>query len=361
MQFDGYIENLKKISLHIDDRLVQTIEGNSILNAASQNGIHIPTLCYHPRTRQAGRCRLCVVEVERMPGLQVSCALAAREGMVVHTKTEKIIATRKMIVELYLASGGHNCISCEASGGCELQEAAYHLGIEKPGFPVVEKDLPIDVSSPMITRDMNKCIQCYRCIIGCNDIVVNEVLDMGFRGSRMTVVCDTDKPMGKSSCVACGECVQLCPTGALTEKKAVGKGRIWETEKTSTICPYCGVGCRIHLHVKEDEIIKVTGIEGLEPNYGSLCIKGRFGYDFVHSPDRLKKPLLRKGGRLKEVSWEEALDFIAKRLGEIKEADGPDAIVGIGCARSTNESNYVMMKFMRAVIGTNNVDHCART
>jgi formate dehydrogenase major subunit len=281
--------------------------------------------------------------------------------MVVHANTERIIETRKMIVELYLSNGRHDCISCEANGNCELQDVAYRLGIEKSSFPIVEKDFAIDRSSPMIIRDMNKCIQCYRCIVGCNEHVVNEVLDMGFRGSRMSVVCDLDKPMGQSSCVMCGECVQLCPTGALTEKKSVGKARSWETEKVKTTCPYCGVGCQIHLHVKDNEIIKVTGTENAVPNYGSLCIKGRFGYDFVSSPERLRTPLIRKNGELIEANWDEALDFTARRLSEIKESDGPESIVGIGCARSTNENNYTMMKFMRAVIGTNNVDHCART
>ena len=352
---------MNKISLRIDGLIIQAVEGDSILNTARQNGIYIPTLCYHPRTRKAGKCRLCIVEVERMPGLQVSCSLAAREGMVVHTKTSRIVETRKMIVELYLANGKHDCLSCEANGACELQDAAYHLGIEKSTFPVVEKDMPVDASSPMIIRDMNKCIQCYRCIVGCNDITVNDVLDMGYRGSKMTVVCDTDKPMGKSSCVVCGECVQLCPTGALVEKKAVGKGRAWDMKQVRTTCPYCGIGCQMLLHVKDNEIIKVTGVEDVEPNRGTLCIKGRFGYDFVHSPERLKSPLLRKNGVLTEVSWDEALDYTAVKLSEIKKLHGPDSIVGIGCARSTNESNYVMMKFMRAVVGTNNLDHCART
>ncbi len=352
---------MKTVSLHIDGKYVQTPEGSTILTAARQNGIHIPTLCYHPRTGQAGKCRICVVEVEGLPGLQVSCSILAQDGMAVLTNTERIIETRKMIVELYLSSGKHNCMSCEDCGSCELQEVAYRLGIEKSDFPAVEKDRPVDVSCPMIVRNMNKCIQCYRCIFACNDIAVNEVLDMGYRGSKMIVVCDTDKPMGKSSCVVCGECVQLCPTGALTEKKAIGKGRHWETNKVRTTCPYCGIGCQLQLHVKDNEIIKVTGAEDVEPNYGSLCVKGRFGYDFAHSPQRLKSPLLRRDGKLEEVSWEEALDFTAKRLSEIKQVHGPDSIVGIGCARSTNESGYIMMKFMRAVIGTNNIDHCART
>jgi formate dehydrogenase major subunit len=304
---------------------------------------------------------MCIVEVERMPGLHTSCSLPARDGMVIHTNTERITETRKLIVELLLSNGKHNCMSCEANGACELQEVAYNLGIEKSSFPVVEKEMPVDRSCPMIVRDMNKCIQCFRCIKGCNHITVNEVLDMGFRGSRMTVVCDTNKPMGDSSCVVCGECVQLCPTGALTEKKVAGKGRAWDIKKIKTTCPYCGVGCQIYLHVRDNEILKITGVENVEPNFGTLCIKGRFGYDFVHSPHRLQKPLVRKNGKLEEVSWEEALDYTADKLSTIKKAHGPDSIVGIGCARSTNESNFVMMKFMRAVLGTNNVDHCART
>lgn len=352
---------MDRITLNIDSRDIQADIGDTVLNVTRKNGIYIPTLCYHPRTRQAGKCRICVVEVEGLPGLQVSCSLPARDGMVIRTTTERIIETRKMIVELYLSNGKHNCISCEANGVCELQDTAYRLGIEKSTFPIVEKDLPVDQSSPMIIRDMNKCIQCYRCIAGCNNLVVNEVLDMGFRSNRMSVVCDLNKPLGQSSCVICGECVQLCPTGALVEKKTVGKARSWETENMRTTCPYCGVGCQIRLHVKDNEIVKVTGIEDVAPNFGSLCLKGRFGYDFVHSPERLKMPLLRKNGDLVEVSWDEVLDFAAGRLSEIKETSGPDSIVGIGCARSTNENNYVMMRFMRSVIGTNNVDHCART
>jgi formate dehydrogenase major subunit len=213
----------------------------------------------------------------------------------------------------------------------------------------------------MIVRDMNKCIQCFRCIEGCNNQVVNEVLEMGFRGSGMSVVCDLDKPMGESSCVICGECVQLCPTGALTEKKPIGKESNRNTSKVRTTCPYCGIGCQIHLHVRDNEVLKVTGAEGAKPNYGSLCIKGRFGYDFVNSPDRLQSPLIRKNGKLVEVDWDEALDYTAERLTDTKKTDGPDAVVGIGCARTTNEDNYLMMQFMRGVVGTNNVDHCART
>ena len=352
---------MNKISLNIDGRDIQAEPGKSLLSAARENGIYIPTLCYHPRTRKAGKCRLCVVEVKGLPGLQVSCSIAAFEGMIVRTDTQIIAETRKMIVELYLSGGKHDCPSCEADGVCELQDIAKKLGIEKSSFPDSGKTYDVDSSNPMIIRDMNKCVHCFRCIAGCNHLVVNEVLDMGYRGKDMTVVCDFDKPMGKSSCVICGECVQLCPTGALIEKKPVGKESNRGTEKVRTTCPYCGIGCQMFLHVRDNVILKVTGVETAKPNYGSLCIKGRFGYDFVNSPDRLGSPLVRKDGKLVEVSWEEALDYTAEKLSMIKKEHGPDSIVGIGCARTTNEDNYLMMKLMRGVIGTNNVDHCART
>ncbi len=352
---------MNKIVLNIDGSDITAEVGKSLLSVARENGIYIPTLCYHPRARKAGKCRICVVEVKGLPGLQVSCSLAAVDGMVVRTDTKRIIETRKMIVELYLASGKHDCTSCEADGVCELQNAAKNLGIEKSGFPVSDQGHAIDPSSPMIIRDMNKCIQCGRCIVGCNELVVNEVIELGYRGSSMSVVCDLDSPMGESSCVICGECVQLCPTGALIEKKPAGKESNRDTVKVRTTCPYCGVGCQIFLHVRDNEILKVTGVETAKPNYGSLCIKGRFGYDFVNSPDRLKSPLVRKDGKLVEVSWEEALDYTAEKLSWTRETHGPDSIVGIGCARTTNEDNYLMMKLMRGVIGTNNIDHCART
>jgi len=352
---------MKNFIIHIDGIQIETASGRTILEAAQEHNIYIPTLCHHPRTGKTGKCRLCVVEVEGDKNLQPSCCTEATDGMIIRTCTRRVIETRRTIVELYLSSGNHNCLTCESNSKCELQDAAWHLGIEETSFPLIRRNLPIDTSSPMIIRDMNKCIQCYRCIAGCNRIAVNEVLDMGFRGNRMTVICDTDKPMGKSSCVICGECVQLCPTGALTEKKSVGRARAWETKMIRTTCPYCGVGCQMHLHIKGNEIIKVTGTENVSPNKGSLCIKGRFGYDFVHSSDRLSMPLIRKGNDFVEVSWDDALDYTARKLTGISHKHGPDSIVGIGCARSTNESNYLMMKFMRAVIGTNNIDHCART
>lgn len=350
------------MKITINGSVYEGKQGQTILQLALQNNIYIPTLCYHPRTKKAGYCRICVVEIEGMgDSLQVSCSTEISDGMIVHTETERINETRKLITELYLSNGSHNCINCESCGKCELQDIAYRLGIEASSLPIEPTDFKIDEDNPFIIKDMNKCIRCFRCINACQSVVVNDVLAMGYRGAESVVIVDDDIKYKDSSCVFCGECIQLCPVGALTEKKSFKKGRIWETRKVRTTCPYCGVGCQINLHVKDNKIIRVTGVDGVPPNEGNLCLKGRFAYDFVNHTDRLKSPMIRKNGELVHVTWNEALDYTSKRLSEIKKNYGPDSIAGISCARSTNENNFAMMKFMRAVIGTNNLDHCART
>ncbi len=215
----------------------------------------------------------------------------------------------------------------------------------------------------MIMRDMNKCILCGRCVRACNEIQVNEVLDFAGRSYRAKVGTAFDEDYINSSCVFCGECVQACPTGAITLKQAKFAGRPWELQKVKTTCTYCGVGCQMDLFVKDNRIVKVVGNrEYGQPNEGSLCVKGRFGMDFVEHPDRLKKPLIRykKNEDFREASWEEAFTFIADNLSRIKKENGADSIAGLSSARCTNEENYLFQKFMRACIGTNNVDHCAR-
>jgi len=296
-----------------------------------------------------------------MRGLQTACSLVPNDGMRINTQTSRVIEARKMVVNLLLSNGNHNCISCEMNGDCELQNAAYSLGIEVPAF-IVEETEERDESAAFIVRDSNKCIHCGRCISGCNNMVVNEVLDFGFRGSHTKVICDNDIPMGESSCVQCGECVQLCPVGALVEKKGMGKARRWETRAVRTTCPYCGVGCQLELHVKGDQIIRVTGVEGAQPNQGHLCVKGRYGYDFIYSKERLTTPLIRESnGEFREAGWDEALDLVADKFKQIIKESGPDAIAGVSCARSINEDSYNMQKLFRSAIGTNNIDHCART
>lgn len=338
------------------------IDGNkTVLQIAKENGIYIPSLCYHPKLGPASKCRVCVVEVEGVRNLQTSCSLIPTEGMKIATDSARVLETQKMVVSLILSNGNHNCLICPRNGDCELQDAVYYLGLELPAF-VVEEHEEKDESAAFIVRDGDRCIQCGRCVEACNRLVVNEVLDFGLRGGHTRVICDDDRPMGLSSCVQCGECVQVCPVGALTEKKGIGKGRPWEIRKVRTTCPYCGVGCQLELHLKGDRIVRVKGVEGAKPNNGHLCVKGRYGYDFIYSKERLTTPLIKESnGKFREASWDEALDLVANKFKQIIKESGPDAIAGVSCARSINEDSFYMQKLFRAAIGTNNIDHCART
>lgn len=350
-------------TMTINDRKVHFKDGRTILEVARENGIYIPSFCYHPKTGPAGKCRACVVEVEGMRGLQTSCSVQAAGDMVVKTDTDTVKEARKTVVNLLLASGRHNCISCEANGSCELQDAAYYLGIELPAFIIDSEPEEKDESSEMIVVDHGKCIKCGRCVEACNRCVVHEVLDFGYRHHATRIIFDNGMAMGESSCVQCGECSQICPVGAIIDKKSIGKGRPWELRKVDTVCPYCGVGCRLTLHIndKTNRIVKVTGVEGAPANDGMLCVKGRYGYDFANSDERLTAPLIRDGGgKLREAEWDEAVSLVAGKLKEIMKKHGPDAIAGLSSAKATNEENYVFQKFMRREVGTNNIDHCAR-
>ena len=353
----------KKITLTIDGQEVSANLGQTILEAARSLGIYIPTLCHYQNTTNVGACRVCVVEVENARSLVASCCMPITQGMVVRTNTPAVRAAQKMIVELLWSSGDHNCLTCEQNGACELQDLVYWLKIEKPRFPIEPPGHAMDESNTMIYRDLNKCVLCGRCIRACNEIQVNEVLDFAMRGSYAKVGPAFDADYIDSSCVFCGECLQVCPTGAITFKQAKFGGRPWELDKVRTTCTYCGVGCQMDLYTKDNKIVKVMGNrEYGAPNDGSLCVKGRFGMDFVSHPDRLKKPLIRykKNEDFKETTWDEAYTFIADKLTAIKKANGPDSIAGLSSARCTNEENYLFQKFLRAAIGTNNVDHCAR-
>jgi predicted molibdopterin-dependent oxidoreductase YjgC len=352
------------VRLTIDGRELEAQPGQTVLEAARQHGIYIPALCYHPKTGKAGRCRACVVEVEGIRGLKESCAMPVKDGMVVHTDTARVQGTRRNVVELLLSEGHHNCLSCQASGECELQKMAYMLGIERPAYLIDSEPSPLDTSSEGIVREADKCIQCGRCVSACQGTVVNEVLGFGYRGSHAKVICDADLPMGTSSCVLCGECVQICPVGALTFKQLrEQKIRPVETQSSKVTCPYCGVGCQIDLHTKDNQYAYATATEvewERQPNQGMLCMKGRFGLDYISSPDRLRHPLVRKDGKLEEATWDEALDYVADRMKQVIKAHGPDSVGFFTSAKVTNEENYALSRFARAVVGTNNIDHCAR-
>ena len=334
--------------------------GQTILTVAREAGISLPTLCDYKDTIPTGACRICVVEVEGARTLLPACATQAAQGMVVQTESPRVVEARKTVIELLLASGNHQCLVCEANGECELQALAYRYQVTTPDF-ANPPDTPYyyEDNNSMIVRDFSKCVMCGRCVRACNERQVNQAIATGYRGAHNKIVACGDYPYINSDCVFCGECVQSCPVGALLDKQARFKGRPWERTQVRTTCPYCGVGCQLDVHVKDNRIVKVTGADAI-PNNGKLCVKGRFGWGFVDHPDRLQTPLIKENGTFREASWDEALDLVAARLGEIRDTAGPEAIGGWTSARITNEENYLMQKFMRAVIGTNHVDHCAR-
>lgn len=352
------------MKLTINDIPCEARESMTVLEAARENGVYIPSLCHHPRTGPAGKCRACVAEIEGMRGLQTCCTVKVREGLVVRSNSESALTAQRMVVDLALSTGRHDCLSCEQNGICELQTAAYFLGIERPSIDLPAEEDVLDDSSESILRDHAKCIKCGRCVAACNNLVMHEVLDFGNRGRDIRVICDEDVPMGESSCVRCGECAQVCPVGALVYKPGIGKGRSWELKRTRTICPYCGVGCNIDVvTTRDDKILYGMGTEHDWqdlPNQGMLCVKGRFGLDFVNHPDRITRPMVRKDGALVEVSWDEALDAAAAGLAGALKAHGPRAVGCLSSAKVSNEENYAMMRFARGVLKTNNIDHCAR-
>jgi len=348
------------VSLTIDGKPIKTKKGSTILEAALDNGIEIPHLCYHKGLSVAGACRLCLVKIKGRPGMVASCLTEVAEGMEVIAFDEEIDETRRLIVELILSEHKHDCLVCEKNGQCELQDLAYRLGIDRVRFSVEKPNEELDNSSEVILRDPNRCILCGRCVRSCAEIAVQDVLKFANRGSEMFIIAGLNQLLAETDCVFCGACVQACPTGSLTEKLARFQGRSWEFRKVRTTCPYCGVGCQIELNIKDDRIVKVYGVEEGPENKGHLCVKGRFGFDFVHHEDRLTTPLIKRNGEFEEASWDEALDLVATKFSQLKQKYGSDALAGLSSAKCTNEENYLFQKFVRVCFGTNNVDHCAR-
>jgi formate dehydrogenase major subunit len=349
------------IALSIDGREVTVPRDSTILTAAKEAGVKIPTLCHLEELIPSSACRICVVEVEGARSLVPACSYPVSPGMKVKTHTGRVLNARRLITELILSDHPLDCMTCEKTGECQLQDLAYQMGLKGSRLQGEQHRYPIDLSNPLIARDYNKCVLCERCVRACDHIQGIDAIDYAHRGFHTKVAAPFDRGLKESDCVFCGQCVQVCPTGALTEKKALGLARSWEIQKVRTTCPYCGVGCQMWLHVKGDRITKVTGVRNAAPNKGRLCVKGRFGYDFIYSEERLKAPLIREKEEFREASWEEALDLIAAKFKEIIAEHGPDAIAGVSSSRSINEDSFQMQKLFRSVIGTNNIDNCART
>jgi len=341
-----------EIKLTINGIKVRTNKGATVLEAAQAAGIFIPTLCSDPDLEPYGSCRLCVVEIEGMRGLPTACTTPATNGMVVHSETPAVNDVRRTAVELLIADHPADCLTCRKNQQCELQKIAAYLGITERRFPRTDRELPVDTSNPFFDLDRNYCILCAKCVRTCDEVTGVGAIDLAFRGYPAKVATFGDKPLIESICKSCGECVVRCPVGALTPKET-----LQPTREVKTTCPYCGVGCQMYLGIKDEQVIRVRGDRDNDVNQGRLCVKGRFGIaEFIHHPERLTSPLIRCNGEFTEVSWDEALDEIAARLGHYQ----PDEVAIISSAKCTNEENYLMQKLGRAVLGTHNIDHCAR-
>ena len=360
------------VTLTIDGKTIESPKGSTVLEACLANDIYIPTLCYDPDLKPYGACRLCVVEIEGMRGLPTSCTTEATDGMVVHADTEKVNQSRRSTMELIMANHHGNCLTCSKNQDCELLKIARYLQIDEEHFNRLRKSeipaFPIDDSHPAFIRDPNKCVLCGRCVRACHEIAGVGAIDIAFRGNAAKVTTFGDNPIVESVCESCGECIAHCPTGAL-----VPKHEKQATHEVKTICPYCGVGCSLYLGVRGNDIVSVRGDRESPVNKGGVCVKGRFGFDFANHPDRLTKPLIRNEGRgkdievngnfrevFREASWEEALELVTQKLSKARDEHGPDSIGVLSSAKFTNEENYLVQKFTRVVLGTNNVDHCAR-
>ena len=350
---------MSAINLTIDGQEIEVAPGTTILEAARQLGINIPTFCHDPELAPNGACRICVVEVEKAKALVASCVAPAGPGMVVYTESERVVSARKKILSLILANHPLDCITCEKTGQCKLQDYCYRYDVTTSEFVGEMKELPFDDTNAFFLRDMNKCILCGICVGKCQDVVGAGAIDFTNRGFVTNVGPSFEDSIEDSTCVFCGMCIDNCPVGALIPKYGIGKGRPWEVELVPAICPYCGVGCNINLHVKDGEIIGATPDKENPVNRGHLCAKGKFGWDHVHSADRITAPLIKSDGVFIEVSWEEALDYIVDNIEEIQARFGSESLMGLGSPKASNEDNYLFQKLIRS-LGSNNIDSYTR-
>ncbi|MCP4707327.1 MAG: formate dehydrogenase subunit alpha [Planctomycetes bacterium] len=344
---------MDKIRFSIDGIEVTADKDQTILEAALAHDIYIPHLCYNPDVKSVGVCRLCMINIEGR-GMTISCKTPVEDGMNVSTEGEDIDKVRRVTVELLLANHPKDCLVCGQNNLCELQKIAAYIGVDSKRLDRLrrtESTEPIDTSNPFFDRDLNKCVLCGICVRTCQEMQGVGAIDFAFRGFGAKISTFGDKPIEQSKCESCGECVVRCPVGALTPKNFQRP-----TREVTSICSYCGVGCGFHLGVRGEKIVSVRGDRNNPVNKGQLCVKGRFGYDFVNHPDRLTKPLIKKNGQFEEASWDEALELTAKKLSGYKSGE----MAVFSSAKITNEENYVVQKFARKVLGTQHVDHCAR-
>lgn len=342
----------KMIKLTIDGIEVEVEKGKTILEAAQWAGICIPSLCHDRRLIPFGACRLCVVQQKGKSELVPSCFTPARNGMEIVTQSPKISESRRLQIQLILLNHPMICPRCEKEGECDLQKLIYEYGVEETLYPWEPMTFPADERSLLLQRDSNKCILCGRCVRICDEVQGVGELSFTRRGIRTTIDTDFHRPI---QCEFCGQCMDTCPVGAITSDRFDYKTKSWELKETTTPCPYCGCGCLLTIGSKNGEIKRVFSDPNRGPSDGNLCVKGRFGWDFIDHPDRVKTPILRVNGVFKEALWDEALQWIVHQFEETKAQYGPDAIAGIVSSRLTNEEHYLFQKLFREGIGTNQI------
>src|SRR6202451_2869609 len=365
------------IKFELDGQQVEARAGETIWQVAKRQGRDIPHLCYSPAPdyRPDGNCRACMVEIEGERVLAASCKRTPSVGMKVKSASDRAIAAQKMVMGLLVADQPARETSHDPDS--KFWHWAEKIEVTESRFPAAER-WQGDASHPAMCVNPDACIECVLCVRACREVQVNDVIGMAYRSHGAKIVFDFDDPMGESTCVACGECVQACPTGALMPSVMLDENQTRVTypdKKVDSLCPYCGVGCQVTYQVKEEKVIYAEGRDG-PANHNRLCVKGRFGFDYIHHPNRLTKPLVRLPGvkkdandqvdpanpfsHFREASWEEALDIAANGLNRIRDAKGPKALAGFGSAKGSNEEAYLFQKLVRTGFGTNNVDHCTR-
>lgn len=362
------------VTLTINGQTITSEGGKTVLEVCRERGIYIPTMCYDERLEAYGGCRLCIVEVKGQARPLSSCTTPIREGMEVTTESDRLTRLRKTVLELLLSNHPNDCMFCDKAGACTLQDLVYRYGVRYDKYYGEMWNLPKKDDNPFISYDPNKCVLCNRCVNICQNVVMKGTIDMtgrGFYSKPDTAFC---KPLTPDICLFCGQCVSTCPVGALTEKQAMGKGRVGSVERVRTTCTYCGTGCNFYLNVNNGKIVKVTSDYEAPVNRGNLCVKGRFGYDFIQHPDRITKPLIRREGVtdtspevlknpmavFREAEWDEALNLVASKFTELRDKYGTDSVGGFSSSRCTNEENFLFAKWVRTTLHTNNVDNCAR-
>jgi NADH-quinone oxidoreductase subunit G len=344
----------KPVTFTLDGRQVTSNPGTLVIEAAKGQGIEVPSFCYYPGLSLQAACRMCLVEVEKMPKLQTACTLVATDGMVVKTDTAQVHGARKNMLEFLLSNHPLDCPVCDKGGECELQDMTFRYGLDHSRFTEEKLHYPEEQFSPLVYYDAPRCILCFRCVRVCDEGMDVKALGVGARGVQSVILPNNS---GELACEECGACIDICPVGALTSGTYRYLTRPWEMTYVGNPCTHCSNGCKTTLSVRNNEILRANNRDHSGINGEFLCAKGRFAFDFTHHAERVRQPLVRRDGKLEPASWEDALEQVARRLKQVHDTHGSAAIGVIGSNHTTNEENYLLHRFARVSLGTNNLDH----